>query len=290
MYVDSHIHLTHSAFEGAVPCIKSSVNENRIECKDRDQLICELRNSGITACIEPGIDMESNYRIRNLADKYRGFILPAVGIHPTRVAQTSLNKRRELILLAEDEAVVAIGEIGLDYHYGYMGPFSAARILQKNWFGWQLKLAYKMQLPVVLHIRQADNDAIKILRRYKDKLFGGVCHCFNQGPDIAKVYTEELGLLLGIGGVLLQEDSEALKQTVIDTPLEYLILETDGPYVKPKRPDEVSGKKWKAARNTSMIIPDIAARIAELKGIDVEDVARITTENVNRMFKNLVDK
>ena len=178
--------------------------------------------------------------------------------------------------------MIAIGELGLDYHYKRLKQH---RIRQKMWFVWQLKLAEKSHLPLILHIRLGDTDAIKILRHHKDKLNGGVCHCFNQGSDIAKIYTEEFGFMLGIGGSLLQEGCEKLEQTVRDIPLEHLILETDGPYVRPIRPENVTGKKWKKTRNSSLIIPDIAQRVAELKKIDVDEVERITTENVVRVFK-----
>jgi len=281
VFVDSHIHLTHNSFTGTVPCIVSEEQEERITHMDRTHIIEECKNNGIAFCIEPGIDFESNYNILEAAEKFHDFIYPAIGVHPTRAPKTKWSKRVELKKLALDDKVIAIGELGLDYHYKRMGQH---RLKQKSWFKWQLKLAAERKLPLILHIRLADDDAIRILRRNKNKLNGGVCHCFNMGSDIAKVYTEEFGFMLGIGGSLLQENCGELEQAVIDTPLEFLILETDGPYVKPKRPEDISGKKWTKARNTSLIIPDVAKRVAELKGIDVSEVERVTTENVARVF------
>lgn len=132
-----------------------------------------------------------------------------------------------------------------------------------------------------------DEDAVKILRRNRKKLHGGVCHCFCGGADIARIYTEEFGLCLGIGGTLLMkpENREQLEQAVIATPMEYLLLETDGPYVKPERPDSVTGKKWRKSRNTSLILPAIAERIAELKALEASEVIKITTENTRRVFR-----
>ena len=135
---------------------------------------------------------------------------------------------------------------------------------------------------MILHIRIVDEDVIKILGNYKNKLNSVIYHCFNQGLDIADTYTKELRFMLGIGGALLQDNYEKLEQTVGQTPLEYLILETDGLYVKLTKPENITGKKWKKARNISLMIPDVARKIARLKNIDVSDVERITTENVIR--------
>lgn len=282
MFVDSHIHLTHHLFEGAVPCIDVSKADERITYKNRDALIESMKQEGIGFFVEPGIDLESNYKILQLADSYMDFLYPAVGVHPTRTPQTKWKRRKEIEELSKDSRVAAIGELGLDYHYERKKQH---RIKQKLWFVWQLLLADKMQLPLILHIRLADEDAIRILRYCKKRLHGGVCHCFNRGLDLAKIYTEEFGFMLGIGGSLLQENCKELEEAVREIPLKYLLLETDGPYVKPAKPERLSEKQWRKARNTSLIIPDIAARIAELKGIDVSEVEKTTTENAKRLFQ-----
>lgn len=308
MFVDSHIHLTHKSFEGGVvPCITSEQeNIDRIKYYDRNQLINELRSNDIALCIEPGIDFESNYKILDLARLYPDYIYPVIGVHPTRTFLTKFRNRKlvEQLIIDNKERIVGIGELGLDYHYDRKNQH---RFKQKIWFIWQLKLAAKYNLPVVLHIRDgynydsdekainngvdndANKDAIRILSRYKNVIKGGVCHCFKKGPEIAKIYTEELGFLLGIGGSLLCDDCSELEKTVIHTPLEYIILETDGPYVKPARPEEISGKKWNKARNTSLIIPDIARRIAALKGSDIATVENITSANAMRLFNINMD-
>lgn len=281
MFVDSHIHLTHHLFDGEVPCIDSSKSDDRMIDKDRDALMNAAKDAGVEFCIEPGIELESNDKILQYAKKYPDFLYAAVGVHPTRAPQTKWKKRKELEELSNNPHVVAIGELGLDYHYERMKQH---RIRQKMWFIWQLLLADRRQFPLILHIRLADKDAIKILRRYKKRIHGGVCHCFKGGIETAKIYTEEFGLMLGIGGSLLQEECKELEESVRDIPLEYLLLETDGPYVKPDKPDNVTGKQWKKARNTSLIIPDVAARIAEVKEIDVTEVEKVTNDNAKRLF------
>ena len=185
MFIDSHIYLTYSSFEGTVPCIVGSKEMERIKYMDRLQLIKKFRDNDILLCIEPGIDLESNYKILELANQNPDSLLPAIGVHPIRAPQTKWSKRKELLSLADNPSVIAIGELGLDYHYKRLKQH---RIRQKMWFAWQLKLAEKSHLPMILHIRLADTDTIKILRHHKNKLNGGVCHCFNKGSDIAKIY------------------------------------------------------------------------------------------------------
>lgn len=281
MFVDSHIHLTHHLFDGNVPCIDSSKNEDRIGYFNREKLIDEFHKNKIAFCIEPGINLESNKKLLELSERYPQFVYPAIGIHPTRTAQTEWKCRSDIESLSANEKVVAIGELGLDYH---QERIKQHRIRQKIWFIWQIRLAHRRKLPLVLHIRSAHKDAVKILRWYKRYIHGGVCHCFNGGEEYAKIYTEEFGFMLGIGGALLQEECSELEKAVAVTPLENIILETDGPFVGPAKPDQYSGKKWKKARNTSLIIPDVAAKVAALKGIEISEVERVTTQNVIRVF------
>lgn len=281
MLVDSHIHISRKQYNGTTPCIDSESEKDRIIYLSRESLIERFKEKGICFCIEPAVELESNYQLLELASDYPGFIYPAVGIHPTRSFLTKWKNREIIKRLSYDERVVAIGELGLDYHYERKAQH---RIKQVLWFLWQLELAYKRNLPLILHIRQADEDAIKILRYNRKKIKGGVCHCYNRGIEYAKIYTEEFGLMLGIGGSLLQKDCKELESVVEQIPLEYLILETDGPYVKPMRPEGISGKQWGKSRNTSLIISDIAKRISEIKGIDAAEVEKVTTENVKRVF------
>ena len=281
--IDSHIHISYRYFDQTFPYIDMEDEEYVIREGNRYSLITKMKDQGINCCIEPAIDVDSNELLLRLSRESNGFILPAVGNHPTRCIRSSFKDFKRVKGYSKSEGVIAIGETGLDYHYERRDQH---RLKQKIWFRWQIGLADKLGLPVVLHIRMADEDTIRILRRNKSKLHGGVCHCFCGGVDVARIYTEEFGLCLGVGGTLLmkKEVSEPLKHAVIATPIEYLILETDGPYVKPERPKDITGKKWTKARNTSLILPAVANRIAELKGIAIEDVLRITEENTRRVF------
>ena len=283
--IDSHIHLTYKYFDQIFPYIDFDGEDFKIVADGRrDALIDEMKSRGISCCIEPAIDVDSNELLLNLSKGCDGFIYPAVGNHPTRCINSKLRDFKRVKKFSEGDGIIAIGETGLDYHYERKDQ---QRLKQKIWFQWQINLADKLGLPLTLHIRQADEDAVKILRKNQKKLHGGVCHCFCGGADIARIYTEEFGLCLGIGGTLLMKPKyrRQLEETVIATPIEYLLLETDGPYVKPERPDAVTGKKWTKARNTSLILPAVAEKIAYLKGISVEEVLRITEENTKRVFK-----
>ncbi len=282
--IDSHIHLSCKCYNQTFPYIDYDGSKFIIATYGRrEALIEEMKSRGILCCIEPAIDVDSNELLLNMSKEYDGFIYPAVGNHPTRCITSKLRDFKRVKKFSEGDGIIAIGETGLDYHHARKDQH---RLKQKVWFQWQINLADKLGLPLILHIRKADEDAVRILRRNRKKLHGGICHCFCGGADIARVYTEEFGLSLGIGGTLLMksEHKKQLEEAVISTPMEYLILETDGPYVKPERPGDITGKKWTKARNTSLILPAIAERVAELKGVAVEDVIRITEDNTRRVF------
>ena len=297
MIIDTHIHLSNFMFDDEFPYLSFEDDNYIIQRGTREQLICQFKKSDIGICFEPAIDIESNKNILALAEKFPSFLFSAVGVHPTRTfhyktVRKSVTKRlywkqRKLIEeYSSHPSVVAIGETGLDYH---LARNEQHRIRQKMWFIYQLKLAHRKKLPVILHIREADNDAIRILKRYKYCLHGGVCHCFNGSAKTADIYTN-LGIKLGIGGSLLMNTSKTndLEQAIIRTSMYNILLETDGPYVKPECPD-LNLKKLIKARNTSLILPAVAKRIAELKMTSVEEVMRITSENAVKLF-NIGDR
>lgn len=294
--IDTHIHLSHFLYNHEFPFLSLESDEHTLLRGTREQLIRQLQAAGIKACIDPGIDIESNRRLLSLSHRYPDFVFPAVGVHPTRTCHYGVvnpagqridrklrwNQRKLVEQYALDPSVVAIGETGLDYH---LARKEQHRFRQKAWFIWQLRLAHKKNLPVVLHIRKAEKDAIRILKRHKSLLHGGVCHCFAGTAETAAQYTA-LGLCIGIGGTLLQDSPKRadLEQAVIQTPLEYILLETDGPYVKPDCPD-LPKKSLRKARNTSLILPDVANRIAQLKGISPQEVVKVTSANAQRLFR-----
>ena len=284
--IDSHIHLSYKSYEQTFPYIVWDKTGYFVANGDRSKLIDGMKDAGITSCIEPAIDVDSNRLLLDLAATCPGFVYPAVGNHPTRCISSAMRDFGRVREFARDEKVIAIGETGLDYHHERKEQH---RFRQKIWFVWQIKLADELGLPLILHIRDAHDDAIRILRKNKAKLHGGVCHCFVGDASAARIYTEELGLCLGIGGSILMrpEISAPIWEAIMQTPMEYLLLETDGPFVKPEKPEGITKKKWEKARNSSLILPAVAEKIAELKGMSVDDVMSITEENTKRMFNAL---
>jgi len=281
MYADTHIHLTYRSYEGEFPCIGVENGSANISRADRELLIQKFKDSNIGFVVEPGIDLESNEKLICLSQKYPGYVYPVVGIHPTRVVNTKWSDRKKIEELARKGKAVAIGELGLDYH---LERKEQHRFRQYMWFIWQILLADKLNLPLVLHIRNADKAAIRILWLFKKRIHGGVVHCFNGNSRNAKIYSREFGFELGIGASVFDSDYVGLADAVLETPIENLVLETDGPFVRPLRPEGISGKQWKKARNTSLIIPLVAEKIAEIKDMDVRDVERITSENAINLF------
>ena len=283
MYFDSHIHLSHRSYDDTFSAVDGRAGYHIIPQITREELIQLSKDSHIGLFLDPGIDLESNYKLLALNSKYPDTVLPAVGIHPTRAPRTPFRDRKILKKMSLDPRVVAIGELGLDFHYDRKDQH---RFKQYCWFIWQLSLAHKRQLPLVLHIRMAHNEAISVLRKYKNKLHGGVCHCFKGNAAEAHIYTRELGFMLGIGGSLLQASDHLteLEEAVYATPLEYLLLETDGPYVSPSRPVQIPKSQWRKGNNTSLILPQVASRIAEIKGLTLEEVVETTTRNGIRLF------
>ena len=185
MYVESHIHLSHRLYDGEFPYLAWEGGAfRRVPGGTRESLIAALQSAGVEACVEPGIDLASQERLLALARRYPGFLIPAVGIHPTRTPGTPWRARRELERLSQAGAVAAIGELGLDYH---LPRREQHRLRQKLWFCWQLSLAHRRALPLILHLRMADSDAVRILRRFRGKLHGGVCHCFQGDAALARI-------------------------------------------------------------------------------------------------------
>lgn len=301
MIIDSHIHLTNYAYEGTFTFFNEESGSFVLSEGNREDILRLCREAGVGAFVEPAIEIESNYKILAAAKEYPDVIFPVIGVHPTRTYKYRTvdangvhhdyylrwTERHEVEMLARTPGVVAIGETGLDYHFERAEQH---RTHQKAWFIWQISLADKLGLPLVLHIREADRDALRILRRYRNKLHGGVVHCFYGDAERAREYTD-LGLMIGIGGALLSEPGEPnpLEDAVKAIPLESILIETDGPHVKPYITG-VSGKKRKKARNTSLILPQLIMRIAELKNSTPGEVEQITTENAIRLFSLCVNE
>lgn len=249
-YIDSHAHYDDEAFDS-----------------DRDELLVRVHEGGVKYIINMGCNMERSRFSVEYANKFP-FIYAAVGIHPEDVDKTTADYLEQLRKWAADPKVVAIGEIGLDYHYdGYDAE------LQKKIFEEQLDLAAELDLPVVIHSRDATEDTLNILRK-RGKV-NGVMHCFSGSAETAKQMLE-LGLHISFTGVLTFKNAKKAIGALGVTPLDKLLLETDCPYMAPE-PNR--GKRC----DSSMIV-HVIGKIAAEKGITPEEVARQTMENTTRLF------
>ena len=217
-----------------------------------------------------------------LAAQYPERVFPAIGVHPTSSIFEKWSDRHKLAAYANAPVIIAIGEIGLDYHYKREEQH---RLKQHIWFLYQLNLAWRMKLPVILHVRDAHEDALRILRWHPAQKLGGVIHCFYGSREIAEQYLK-LGYHIGIGGSVLQLEERAkdLWGAIPHIPLNRILVETDAPFILPYCKDVIQPKLLRRARNSSLILPAVIKKIAELKGLSPADVEKATTENVIRLF------
>ena len=285
MLIESHAHYSHQKFGNKYPYLSydRASDEYTVEMANRPALFQALRRQGIAGIVEPAIEIASNQCLLDLAAANPGWIFPAVGLHPTRTPNEKWSDRRILEALSKRPEVVAIGETGMDFHYPRKDQH---RLCQLRWFVFQILLAHRRRLPLILHIRMADRASLPVLRLFKPLLHGGVVHCFSGNLQTAQAYMK-LGFHLGIGGTLLQDGKAGatLRETLKRVPLNRILLETDAPYVHPTCDAVPSGKKRSKIRNTSLILPAVVRGIAELKGIDVAEVERQTTENAVSLFR-----
>jgi len=283
MIIDSHAHYNNNAYKKPFRYLTYDKDGYALKEGDREQLFQELLDTNIPHSIEPGVSLASCEEVLQLCAEYLGRIFPAIGIHPTRSIFEKWSDRHKLNEYANTPGVIAVGEIGLDYHYKREEQH---RLKQYLWFIYQLNLAWKMKLPVILHVRDAHEDALRILRWHPARKLGGVIHCFNGSKEIAEQYLK-LGYHVGIGGSILQLEERAkyLWEAIPHIPLDRILVETDAPFILPYCKDVIQPKLLRRARNTSLILPAVIKKIAELKGIPSDEVELATTENVIRLFK-----
>lgn len=236
---------------------------------DREQLLNTMAEHGIGTIIDVGASMESTRRAVELAHDYP-FIYAAAGVHPNETGELTQADMQELQKLAADPRVVAIGEIGLDYHWD-----EPARQIQKQWFIRQLQLAKEVKLPVIIHSRSAARDTLDIMKSEHAEELNGVIHCYSYSKESAKSFLD-MGYYFGIGGVVTFQNAKKLKEAVQYLPIDNILLETDSPYLAPV-PN-------RGRRNDSRNLPIIAHAIAELKGMTDEEVIRVTARNAQRLF------
>jgi len=239
------------------------------EYEDLSNLIEEIKNCGITYVIDIASDLASSKEVIYLSEKYP-LLKASIGIHPHQAGELKPEALLELKSLSSKESVVAIGEIGLDYHYKFHPPS-----VQKECFISQLKLAKEAGLPVIIHSREAFLDLIEILSKNP---VSGVIHCFNGNITEAEAFLSS-GFYLGIGGMVTFPKLRELHIAVKEIPLDRILLETDSPYLAPI--------PFRGRKNNPTYLKFIAQKIAEIKNEPLEKIINITTENALRLFKKL---
>ena len=282
MIIDSHAHYNNSAYKKSFRYLSYDKEGFSLKEGELPQLMQEMEDADIRYFIEPGVSLQSCEEVLELAAQYPGRIFPAIGIHPTRSIYEKWSDRKKLDAFAKMPGVIAVGECGLDYHYKREEQH---RLKQHIWFIYQLNLAWKMKLPVILHVRDAHEDALRIIRWHPARKLGGVIHCFYGSKEIAEQYLN-LGYYIGIGGSVLQLEERAkdLWEAISYIPLDRILVETDAPFILPYCKDVIQPKLLRRARNTSLILPAVINKIAGLKSISPDEVERATTENAIRLF------
>ena len=248
--VDTHCHLNHKDFND-----------------DREDIFKDIEEN-MEFVVNIGYDLSSSRKSLEYAEKYKN-VYATVGLHPTDIGdEWNPIVENALLEMGKNEKVVAIGEIGLDYHW-----MTKNESVQKQWFREQMEIARKLNKPVVIHTREATEDTVKILKEFPD--LHGIVHCY---PGSYETAMEVIGnYYFGIGGVLTFKNSKKMVEVVKKLPLERLVIETDAPYLTPE--------PFRGKRNLPEYVKYVVEKIAEIKGVSVEEVAKITNQNAKEVYK-----
>ncbi len=250
--IDSHAHYDDEKFD-----------------LDRDKVLNECVKHGITHIVNAGSSVESSRKSIELARQY-SFVYSAVGVHPHEVSECEADTIAILRELSKESKVVAIGEIGLDYHYDF-----SPRDTQREWFAKQINLARELKLPIIIHDRESHKDILDIVKGEKGSDVGGVFHCFSGSVEMAREVLN-LGFKLGIGGSLTFKKAQKPVEVVKYAPLDMLLTETDCPYLSPE--------PHRGVRNWSGLMKFVLEKISEIKGIDYNVVEEVTANNAINLF------
>ena len=253
MIFDTHAHYDDDAFD-----------------EDRDTLLGEIFSSGICCITDVGASVKSSKSAVALSKKWSQ-IYAAVGVHPDSTADMTEEDIETLRSLAKEKKVVAIGEIGLDYYWD-----NSPREVQKKWFERQLELAREVDLPVIIHSREAAKDTMDIMREAAKAGNTGVIHCYSYAAPMAKEYIS-MGFFIGIGGVLTFKNARVIKEVVSEIPLSSIVLETDSPYLAPV--------PYRGKRNNSMYLKEVVKQLAQIKQVSEETVIKTTLANAKRLYR-----
>lgn len=266
--VDTHTHLDGEEFD-----------------EDRSEVMMRAKEAGVGMVFLPAIDVKTSEAVLKLSQEYPGYAYPMIGLHPEEVKADWKEqlKKIEAILDAHLTAVdglngikyksdyIAIGEIGLDFYWSREFEKEQLEAFEK-----QVEWSCETGLPLMIHCRKAQNEMLHILRKWKDKLPGGVFHCFTGNQQEAKELLEYANFVLGIGGVSTFKSSHLREDLPAAVPLERIVLETDSPYMAPV--------PYRGKRNESAFVVQVMKTLATAYGVSEEEVAKVTNQNVERVF------
>ncbi|MGG0644351.1 TatD family hydrolase [Sporosarcina gallistercoris] len=252
MLIDTHVHLNDTQYE-----------------QDIDQVIQRALDAGVERMVVVGFDRPTINRAMELTEKH-SFIYAVVGWHPVDAIDCTEDDLNWIEELAAHPKVVGIGETGLDYHWD-----KSPKEVQQELFRKQIRLAQKVELPIIIHNRDATADVVRILQEEEAGITGGIMHCFSGSVETAK-QCMEMNFMISLGGPVTFKNAKMPKQVATEIPLEYLLVETDAPYLAPH--------PHRGKRNEPAFVALVAEQIAELKGISLEEVEKTTTQNAMKLF------
>lgn len=252
MLFDTHVHLNAEQYN-----------------EDLEEVLSRAKEAGVGRMVVVGFDRPTIERAMELVERY-DFLYASVGWHPVDAIDMKEEDLAWIEELSSHPKVVALGEMGLDYHWD-----KSPKDVQKEVFRKQIHLAKKVKLPIIIHNREATQDIVDILREEGAEEVGGIMHCFSGSPEIAQECVD-MNFYISLGGPVTFKNAKKPKEVAQEIPLEKLLIETDCPYLAP-HPNR--GK-----RNEPAYVKLVAEQIAELKGISLEEVEKITTENANKLF------
>lgn len=255
-FIDTHTHLDGTEFDA-----------------DRDEVMERARAAGVSKVFLPAIDLKSVETILAVSRKYEGYAYPMIGLHPEEVGadwENVLQRMREYIV--PGNPFIAIGEVGLDFYWTRDNEREQLAAFER-----QVEWSVETRLPLMIHCRKAQNEMVAVMRRYQNELPGGVFHCFTGNEKEAEQLLEFQNFVLGIGGVLTFKKSHLPEVLPASVPLSRIVLETDSPYMAPV--------PKRGERNESAYVEFVLKRLAEAYGVEDEEVARQTNENVERVFR-----
>lgn len=256
MIFDTHAHYDDEAFE-----------------EDREQLLNSMAEGGVGRIVNVGASLRGARATYQLMQKY-DFVYGAIGVHPDHAGEMSIPVMIELKEMLQHEKAVAVGEIGLDYYWD-----KEAHDLQKYWFQKQMELALDLNLPIVVHSRDAAQDTFDGIKRFhagKPGFAGGVIHCYSGSVEMAREYVK-MGYHIGVGGVVTFKNARVLKEVVAEIPVEKIVVETDCPYLAPT--------PYRGKRNSSLFLPHVIEEIAKIKGMTPQEVEAATWENACQLYR-----